>query len=144
MDGLMKKVYQNRFGGEAAPVEKRGNCAQACIASILELPLEETFDISAYGDDEFYDCLTGWLNKKGYHMICFPYLDIHNQPLRLPGYYIIGGTQLASGVKHVEVAYNGEIVHDPVSPNFISVIEPKEIWLIYPLNPIEIGVKANA
>jgi hypothetical protein len=137
----MKKVYQTRFGGENAPPEKRGNCAQACIASILELNLDDAFDISQYGDDVFYDEITKWLNDKGYHMICFPYLDIHNLPLKLPGYYIIGGTQKASGIKHVEVAFNGEIVHDPVSPIFISEIIPTEIWLIYPMNPVKIGFK---
>jgi len=135
----MKPVYQTRFGGEYALPEERGNCAQACIASILELNLEDSFDISQYGDGDFYDELTTWLNKKGYHMICFPYLDINNKPLKMPGYYIVGGTQKASGIKHVEVAFNGEIIHDPVSLNFISVIEPTEIWLIYPLNPVKLG-----
>lgn len=129
----MKKIYQTRFGGANAAPEQRGNCAQACIASILELTLEDTFDISQYSDDDFYDNLTKWLNQRGYHMICFPYLDIHNQPLKLPGYYLVGGTQVSSGVRHVEVACNGEIIHDPISPNFISTIEPSEIWLIYPL-----------
>jgi hypothetical protein len=74
-------------------------------------------------------------------MICFPYLDIENKPLELPGYYIVGGTQIKSGVKHVEVAFNGRIVHDPITPYAITTIEPSEIWLIYPLNPVCIGSK---
>ena len=135
----MKKIYQTRFGGEHS--DSKGNCAQACIASILELNLTETFDISEYGDDEFYDILTAWLNERGYHMICFPYLDRDGIPLKLPGYYIVGGIQVTSGIKHVEVAFNGNIIHDPISPDFISVIWPTEIWLIYPLNPTKIGAK---
>jgi len=135
----MNKIYQNRFGGANAPDGKKGNCVQACIASILELNLEDTFDITQYGDGDFYDVLTAWLNKRGYHMICFPYLDRDNKPLNLQGYYIIGGTQITSGIKHAEVAFNGEIIHDPISPNFISQIQPFEIWLIYPMNPVKIG-----
>jgi hypothetical protein len=136
----VKQVYQTRFGGDKAPKEKQGNCAQACIASLLELPLEEAFDISKYDDDNFHDHLTVWLNKRGYHMVCFPYLDINNQPLKLPGYYIVGGNQEVSGVKHVEIAFNGKIIHDPLFPDGrISVIKPTEVWIIYPLNPVKLG-----
>lgn len=135
----MKKVYQTRF-----TIQDKGNCAQACIASILELELNEAFDVSQYGDEEFYDALCTWLLERGYYMICFPYLGRDNKPLKLPGYYIIGGEQVTSGVKHVEVAYNGEIIHDPISPNFISEIFPTEIWLIYPLNPVSVVVSNHS
>jgi hypothetical protein len=131
------KVYQTRFGGETAPPEQQGNCAQACIASILEMGLDDVIDISKYGDNDFYDKLCEWLMARGYYMICFPFEDRDGKPLRLPGYYIVGGTQVVSGAKHVEVAFNGEIIHDPISPDFISKIQPTEIWLIYPLNPVK-------
>jgi hypothetical protein len=135
----MIKVYQTRFGGENSPKEKQGNCAQACIASLLELLLEETFDITLYDDRDWYDHLANWLHQRGYHMICFPYLDVDNKPLKLPGYYIVGGKQKASGTKHVVIASNGELVHDPLFPDGgISEIEPTEIWLIYPLNPVRL------
>jgi len=139
----MKRVYQTRFGGESAPPEHQGNCAQACIASILELDLDDVIDITKYDDDIFFDKLREWLMDRGYFLMCISSHDWDGKPMRLPGYYIVGGPQVSSGVKHVEVAYNGEIIHDPISPNFISRIDPKEIWLIYPLNPVKIGDKCQ-
>lgn len=57
----MKKVFQTIVDPE------HGNCEQAVIASLLELPLEEVPNfIEQRKSGEFHQTLIGWLYSKGY------------------------------------------------------------------------------
>ncbi|MCH6575571.1 MAG: hypothetical protein IH795_10285, partial [Bacteroidetes bacterium] len=42
-------VNQTKFGGSDAPIEEQGDCFRACLASILELALDEVFDDKSQG-----------------------------------------------------------------------------------------------
>lgn len=37
----MKPVMQTKRGGSGAPPEERGDCLAACLASLLEVPIED-------------------------------------------------------------------------------------------------------
>ena len=57
----MKLVYQTIID------KNKGNCAQAAIASLLELELDEVPNFKGEGKD-FWDCLFNFIKSKGYQM----------------------------------------------------------------------------
>jgi hypothetical protein len=62
----MKPVDQTKFGRLA------GNCMQACIASILEIPIEEAFDSSPYGPGkEWWNPFQEWCEDHGLGVLYF-------------------------------------------------------------------------
>lgn len=112
----MKPVYQTKFGGSDAPLEEQGNCFQACIASILEIPLEEAFDCRPYPDDLWLNKFNEWL--KPWNLVCISF--DHNKEKPIPcsevlGYHIMAcmSKTLYHGEHHVVVIYNQDVVHDP-------------------------------
>lgn len=112
----MKRIYQTRFGGSDAPQAEQGNCFQACVASILEIPLEEAFDMMAHEEGHWFDKFQEWLRPRG--LGCF-YVgaDRNGGPTwPIPGYHIIDLESTTLAVKsdgHVAVMLDGEVVHDP-------------------------------
>lgn len=58
----MKPVDQTRFGGPLDPPETRGNCMEACVASIFELSLD---DVPALEGDDWAAPLRRWLQARG-------------------------------------------------------------------------------
>lgn len=113
----MIHIYQTRFGGSGSPREEQGNCFQACIASLLEIPLEQAFDATLYDDDLWFKEFLTWL--KVYGLGCIPVSqgeDSHGAV----GYFL--RTLYSIGLsnpqdEHVVVAYQEHgkvtIVHDP-------------------------------
>ena len=113
----MKPVYQTRFGGCDSPADERGNCWAAAVASLLEIPLAESFDIAPIWDDEdWFDQFNTWLKKYGF--VCTGW-DVSDpatiEDLPKLGYHLIDAesTTLKNGEHHVLVGYAGEVVHDP-------------------------------
>lgn len=105
----MKPVFQTRLGN-------KGNCFEACIASILELELKEVPDLLAYEESgEWVDKLNTWLSKFG---LCYIEVIMDDIPLFFKNkscYYIyIGKTTRNDNIHHAAVGYNGNIVHDPI------------------------------
>jgi hypothetical protein len=49
----------------------RGNCVTACVASVLELPIEEVPDWADMytDDDELFEAYTTWLREHGRHSV---------------------------------------------------------------------------
>lgn len=78
-----------------------GNCLEACVASILEVPLAEVPDVNSNPD--WLDVMAAFLASRGYAFLYAP-----NQPGLAPrGYHI------ASNTAHAVVALDGKIVHCP-------------------------------
>lgn len=122
----MKAVDQTTF----AP---QGNCLQACLASIFELPLADVVDTTPPpGDDGAFwsqhNAVQKWLEPRGYWTWT---IDGKLAPKRAtrhledgttepadylwpypPGWYI-GGGDSPRGVAHVVVMRAGHVVHDP-------------------------------
>ena len=67
----MKKVYQTKFGGKDAPDEEKGNCWQACVASILEIPLEDAMHDIHYDGPAWLERFNAWLRQYGLACIEF-------------------------------------------------------------------------
>jgi hypothetical protein len=101
-------VYQSKFG-------EKGNCFEACLASILEKKLNE---IPTLGSDE------GWLHKLADFLspfgLFYVEIDPENEEQRkvieamYDGkiYHFINGISPRGG-EHACVGLNGELVHDP-------------------------------
>lgn len=106
----MKKVFQTKFG-------EKGNCFEACLASILEKKIDE---VPTLGSDE------GWLYKLSDFLaplgLFYIEIDPENneerkviQAMYEDGtdiYHFVNGISPRGG-EHAVVGLNGKIVHDP-------------------------------
>jgi len=101
----MRPVDQTRFG---AP---DGNCMEACVASILELELDEVPDLAILGNG-WYDTLVDFLARFDLEP-----LELDAQKARkiwVPtGFHIISGKSLRGNFLHAVVGLGGKMVHDP-------------------------------
>lgn len=118
---------------------KIGNCCAAALASVLEIPLSETFD----GDPEacacpdsvdFWNSLRSWLLARN-----LMWASVSLPPL---GYSIAVGPSPrlkapdGKAIPHACVALNGELVHDPHPDNtFFGNEKPWEFWVLYSPDP---------
>ncbi len=140
----MKKVYQTRFGGIKDPVEEQGNCFQAAVASIFEIPLEEAFDNIPFETKEavgkpvdeapFFIEFNKWLSKYGVQTI---FVQAFPQPrmTKIVGYNLleVESTFLKNGETHIVVSHDGEVVHDPNS-KAKGIGKTVGIFLFVPIN----------
>lgn len=78
-----------------------GNCLEACVASILEVPLSDVPDVN--GNPDWLDVMATFLAARGYAFLYAP----HWPGMRPRGYHI------ASDRYHATVALDGRIVHCP-------------------------------
>lgn len=95
--------------------DKKGNCLAACVASILELPIEQVPNFC--GDfEEWILALHNWLKPMGLGVV-FVKLDLCPSPDHLKENflkgYTIGGVTGARGIKHAVVLHDGQVIHDP-------------------------------
>lgn len=107
----MKPVDQTRFGAGA------GNCLAACIASLLELPIEEVFDIPNGGhDSRYWEIVDEWLAARG---LGLAYVTVRSggeltgTTVRIPGTYYMAWGQSPRGLAHSVIYSRGELAHDP-------------------------------
>ena len=127
------KVYQTKFGGVDAPIGERGNCWQAAVASILELPLQDVPDIQVYDDKMWwFDKFREWLEQYGLGAIGLS----TGGNITIQGYHLIEckSTTLKNGELHVVVGLNEKVVHDP-NPNANILGEVVDYIVFTTLNP---------
>lgn len=133
-------VSQTRFGGSGHPKEEQGDCFQAAVASVLGIPLSESFDaVAAYaGEDEggthWFIEFERWARRLGWRAWW--------QEHALVG--VLGVADVNSidlpGDRHCVVARGRDIVWDP-SPRYrdrrVEHTFPDEPCFIYfmPLDP---------
>ncbi len=143
----MKKIYQTRFGGIDSPKEEWGNCFQACVASIFEVPLDEAFDcrycfrkedVGKPIDDSFeFIEFNKWLARYGFQSI---YIQAFPLPrmTSLRGFHILEAESmtLKKGESHVVVIQDGEVVHDP-NRNAKEIGKTVGVYLIVPMDPAD-------
>lgn len=94
----------------------QGNCFNACIASILELPLAEVAQIHPK-DARYWGPWDEWLHSKGLEF------HIHRADAPPKGYSIAfgfgdrtypeGHGMAGQTIGHAVVCFNGHVVHDP-------------------------------
>lgn len=106
----MKPVHQTSF-------DELGNCYAACIASILELPIESVPNFCE--DKKGWTFATqAWLRERGLGIVNFRVLPesiaegFEFGVISQHAYYIVSGKS-PRGYTHAVVGLGGEIVHDP-------------------------------
>ena len=118
----MKPVFQTRFGGIDGPREDQGNCWQAVVASILEIPLEDAFDVTDFdweNPDDWWSAWLSWLEPFGLGCMFVRCLNKDKFAGTMPPGYHMGDYKsmtLKNGENHVCVIKEGEVVHNP-NPN---------------------------
>ncbi len=133
----MKPVYQTKFGGADAPEEEQGNCIAACLASIVELTLEEVPDFSGgIMNGRWYFRLQSWLGDYNLSVLILDKEGRHDLP---DGYAMAGVTSETLGplVGHMVVIRGGLVVHDP-NPNATRKPDDyvlEEVWAFTVLDP---------
>lgn len=140
----MIPVYQTKFKGSDAPKSEQGNCFQACIASILEIPLEEAFDDKLCEEHEWFDNFNEWLEDFNLACILIPVGKSESGKEYAPGTTYLGyhimrfdSINLAHPDDgHVCVSLDGTVVHNPVPTQGVSDVgEYKGTFLLVPRNP---------
>lgn len=111
----MKPVFQNRFG-------EGGNCLEACVASLLEISLDE---VGYFGGDKTYESgMAEFLASRGYIYVL---VDAPNKLERdmleamfAAGnvYHIMEGV-CKDGAPHAIIGLNGEQDFDP-HPEYVQ------------------------
>lgn len=110
----MIPVYQTLTVGN----DGAGNCFNACVASILELPLRDVCGVLPDFKGDYWSEWNAWLATKGLEINCrFP---DEGAP---KGFAIATGTggrlypenhpNAGRQILHAAVVFNGELVHDP-------------------------------
>lgn len=69
---------QNRFGGSDAPAGQRGNCFSACIAALLNLPLQlvPNFYDTDETSEQQWAVIQHWLAGRGWFSINYDYAQL--------------------------------------------------------------------
>lgn len=129
----MKPVHQTQFyvppKGEGGDPLKVGNCMAACVASVLELDLDDVPNFAANPPDTYWLSFIEWLMERGWYAVCFegtfPY----------PGYYMVSGDSPRGDFKHLVVYCDDELAHDPHPSGDGLRGDPIDQWLLVPLDP---------
>lgn len=89
-----------------------GNCLQACVASVLDLPL---WMVPAFDDLRRGVSMQEGVDLWARRMFGLQYIrTIGHEIDRLPAFYIVSGpSPRGGGIYHAVVYSHGELVHDP-------------------------------
>ena len=116
----MIPVLQTKFGngeGEAA-----GNCLQAALASLFDLPLDSVPHFVAEPGSRWWSAMQEWLLREHSCFVVWasreqcPPFDMHES------YYLQVGKSPRGDFNHIIVARNGELAHDP-HPDGTGLVE---------------------
>jgi hypothetical protein len=99
----MKPVYQTIF---KPPL---GNCLQACLASLFELPLANVPNFMEAKD--WWDEYCNWMVEN--HALQPLALDATTGDWLPRGWHMIQGKSPRGDYDHIVVGHDGRIVHDP-------------------------------
>ena len=124
----MKPIMQTQFGDE-------GNCGRACIASILELQLDEVLDFRAahIKGKHWQFILRDFLLPYGFMPIVYYQASEAYVKIRPKGYHMAGGSSPRGHPDgHYVVCLDGEMVHDP-HPDGTGIPEIEDWILLIPV-----------
>lgn len=134
----MKPIIQTQTGDT-------GNCFSACLASILELPIEVVpnfFEVRLTDDPAgWWAAVREWLYLYGYGVLVIDDSN-GNLSLGLPGFLIVSGTSPRERM-HATIWEGGRLIHDP-HPEGGGVRAPLDISLLYPLDPSRLKLTRRA
>jgi len=114
----MKAVYQTDLSGD------KGNCFQACLASIFEIEIESIPDFRESNDHML--TFAQWCRDTfGLQPLDYP-IPKNSDSWRPIGYHIILGPDITGRCTHAVVGLNGNIVFDPF-PGVSALKQPERI-----------------
>lgn len=112
-----------------------GNCLQACVASVLDLPLEAVphfvgDDWATAGELHWWSEWRRWTAARG--------LSLTTRAPEPGEYYIASGPSPRDpeNMAHVAVYRDGDLAHDP-HPDGTGVVEVRTRWVMRPAEPKE-------
>lgn len=126
----MIPVDQTRFYEPDLPVDQqRGNCLQAVLASLLDLPLENVphfvqQDVDSGGRLFWWECMRLWLLEDHGWILHGAELETH------PGEHLmVSGVSPRGGGKihHVVIYKDKKMVHDP-HPDRTGLLSVDQCW----------------
>ncbi len=119
----MKPIDQNTFGAPG------GNCFSACVASLLEISINE---VPYFMEDQndWWDYFSEWLKPFGFYPLCFVLKQ--SNFYHPSGYHILSGQ--SSRGPHSVVAFKDEIIHDP-HPEREGLLTRDDIIILVPFDP---------
>lgn len=117
----MTPVDQTAFYSEEEGT--RGNCCQAAVASILNLPLSEVPNFIDAGAG-FWTAFYAFFEGRG--LRARNYGGMSKAPLNE---YFLASGPAERGVHHMVVMYNGELAHDP-HPSRAGLLSVDHIHII--------------
>lgn len=103
----MKPVDQTKFVDHVPndDPEAAGNCFQSCVASVLELALDDVPHFAALPAATWWGSFVDWANAAGYDVVA------HDDAP--DGFAICSGRSPRGAFYHAVVVEDGVIVHDP-------------------------------
>lgn len=108
---------------------QEGDCFRACIASILELPIEDVphfAQLTGGRSEDFWNMAYDWLEDRGYGYV---HSTMLNGPIFSKGsYHLLSGPSPRGIGWHCVVALCGKIVHDP-HPSRAGLAGTQKEWL---------------
>lgn len=135
----MRPVLQTRLHSEVAA----GNCFRACLASLLERPIEE---VPAFEDMTVpYSWQRAFLDYL--ESVGFAYEGFCTDPLLLgsydgvDGYCIVDGPSPRGEVNHAVVYHRGHMEHDP-HPSGLGILGVRGFYMIERAGGDEVGERA--
>lgn len=132
----MIKTFQTNFE------PGKGNCLQACVASILELPLGEVPNFALEPDWSYG--ISKFVSEYGLSICIIDRKEDGLLGRGMPGCYsIVTGKSPRRDVHHAVVAFDGELVHDPFMGGNCELLSlSMEIVFVAP-NPANIVTKVK-
>lgn len=106
----MKFHTQTLFGGIDAPPHERGNCYQACVASLLDLDLDEVPHFLMH--DDWAPRAQAWYAERGLAFLSYEGNPFANHPLYERFVYFAIGPSVR-GHMHCVLYRGAQLLHDP-------------------------------
>ncbi len=111
----MKPVFQNVLHD---PPKSYGNCYQAALSSLMELPMDIIPHFAAMSDDEWSSWqgkLRHWFENFGFKYMGTGRPETHDLASfeGVDGYVIVGGLSPRGNWNHAVIYHKGVLVHDP-------------------------------
>lgn len=108
-----------------------GNCLQACVATILDLKIDDVPNFMKTHGPRWFVELRAWLDKRGKYAVYVSTLNSlvsHVYPHEL---HWIGVGDGPRGVRHAVVCLHNQVVHDP-HPSREGLAEIEDALIIVP------------
>jgi hypothetical protein len=117
--------------GTDDPTQMPGNCLQAALASLLDLPLDDVphfvgDDWATNGERYWSAEWYRWCERRG--------LSLAHGRQPAPGEYYLAAGSSPRGVdrSHIAVYRDGQLVHDP-HPDGTGLVEVRTVWTVRPV-----------